>query len=106
MRLHTPFAAPAVALAAALAALAALTAAPPAWAAPFEIAIMPSRFELAAKSGARLGQTLDIHNVGTTPTEVSVRTLDWSYSPEGEIGTSTHCSPAVAAPGCCWSARR
>ncbi|SFQ56897.1 hypothetical protein SAMN05216567_12032 [Variovorax sp. OK605] len=98
MRLHTRFAAPAVALAAALAALAALTAAPPAWAAPFEIAIMPSRFELAAKSGARLGQTLDIHNVGTTPTEVSVRTLDWSYSPEGEIAYLDALQPGSCRP--------
>ena len=69
----------------ALLALAATTGCALAAAAPFEIAIMPSRFELSAKSGARLGQSLDIHNVGVTPTEVSVRTLDWSYSPEGEI---------------------
>ncbi len=69
----------------ALLALAATTGCALAAAAPFEIAIMPSRFELLAKSGARLGQSLDIHNVGVTPTEVSVRTLDWSYSPEGEI---------------------
>lgn len=82
----------------ALAALVALSAAPPAWAAPFEIAIMPSRFELSAKSGARLGQSLDIHNVGAAATEVSVRTIDWSYSPEGEISYLDPLQPGSCRP--------
>jgi hypothetical protein len=80
------------------AALAGVFAGMPASAAPFEIAIMPSRFELAAKSGARLGQTLDIHNVGTAVTEVSVRTLDWSYSPEGEISYLDALQPGSCRP--------
>jgi fimbrial chaperone protein len=59
---------------------------------------MPSRFELSAKSGARLGQSLDIHNVGLTPTEVSVRTLDWGYSPEGEISYLDALQPGSCRP--------
>lgn len=82
----------------ALLALAATAGCALAAAAPFEIAIMPSRFELSAKSGARLGQSLDIHNVGVTPTEVSVRTLDWSYSPEGEIAYLDALQPGSCRP--------
>ena len=48
-------------------------------AAPFEMAVSPSRFELTAKSGERLGQSIDLHNLGSAPTALSVRTLDWSY---------------------------
>lgn len=95
MRLLSTFA-PRLLLAATVAAASLSAAISPAWAAPFEIAIMPSRFELSAKSGARLGQSLDIHNVGNTATEVSVRTLDWRYSPEGEI---TYLDPLQ--PGSC-----
>ncbi len=54
-------------------------------AASFEIATTPSRFELASKSPNRLGQSVDLNNLGSAATEVSVRTLDWRYSPEGGI---------------------
>jgi fimbrial chaperone protein len=69
-----------------------------AFAAPFEIAISPSRFELASKSGTRLGQSLDIHNLGAAPTEVSLRTIDWSYSPEGNIGYHDELLPGSCRP--------
>lgn len=94
MRLHFPtFARRLLAVA-----LAMTCAASTAWAAPFEVAIMPSRFELSAKSGMRLGQSLDIHNVGNTVTEVSVRTLDWSYSAEGEIAYLDPLQPGSCRP--------
>lgn len=54
-------------------------------AAAFEVAISPSRFEISGKSAGRIGQSLNIFNVGTSTTEVSVRTLDWSYSDTGNI---------------------
>jgi hypothetical protein len=63
----------------------ALAAATPAFSAAFEVAISPSRFEVAGKAGGRIGQSLTIYNVGNTPTDVAIRTLDWSYSPEGQI---------------------
>lgn len=66
-------------------ALAGLCGTASALAAPFEIAISPSRYELSGKSASRVGQSLDIINVGRSATEVSVRTLDWSYSPEGGV---------------------
>jgi hypothetical protein len=55
------------------------------FAAPFEIAVSPARFEISGKSGARVGQSFDMYNVGKVANEVSIRTLDWSYSPEGGI---------------------
>lgn len=51
----------------------------------FEVAVSPSRFEVGGASGQRIGQSIDIHNVGTTATEVSLRTLDWRYSEDGNI---------------------
>ncbi|MDH6170605.1 fimbrial chaperone protein [Variovorax boronicumulans] len=67
-------------------------------AAPFEIAISPSRFEVAGKSGARVGQSLDIHNLGAASTEVAIRTIDWSYSPEGNIGYHDELLPGSCRP--------
>ena len=51
----------------------------------FEIGVAPSRFELDGKSGQRIGQTIDIHNVGRSSTEVSLRTLDWKLAPNGNL---------------------
>lgn len=67
-------------------------------AAPFEISAAPSRFELAAKGGARLGQAIDLQNVGSSPTEVAVRTIDWTYSPEGNIGYHDELLPESCRP--------
>lgn len=67
-------------------------------AAPFEVAVTPSRFELAGKAGTRLGQSLDIHNLAPTATEVAIRTIDWSYSPEGNIGYHDELMPGSCRP--------
>lgn len=69
-----------------------------AYAAPFEIAVAPSRFELTAKSGERLGQSLDIHNLGSSATAVSLRTLDWTYSPDGQITYHDELLPSSCRP--------
>ena len=53
---------------------------------PFEVAASPARFEISGKSGQRIGQSMDIYNVGAAATEVAVRTLDWTYSEDGKIG--------------------
>jgi fimbrial chaperone protein len=50
---------------------------------PFEVSISPSRFELSGKSSNRIGQSLDIVNLARASTELSVRTLDWTYSDAG-----------------------
>lgn len=73
-------------------------AAGPALAGPFEVAVAPSRFEISGKSTQRVGQSLDIHNLGGAPTEVSVRTLDWTYSPEGVVGYADELLPGSCRP--------
>lgn len=77
---------------------AALLAAGAVHAAPFEIAVSPSRFELSAQSGARLGQSLDIQNLSDRPSDVSVRTIDWQYSPEGDISYHDDLLPGSCRP--------
>ncbi|MFZ1385874.1 MAG: hypothetical protein WBP46_02890 [Thiolinea sp.] len=64
-----------------LSSLAALSA----QAGPFEVAVSPSRLELVANTSQRLGQSIDIQNIGKSPTELNIRTLDWTYSTEGQI---------------------
>ena len=65
---------------------------------PFEIAISPSRFELSGRNTQRLGQSLDIQNLGSSATELSVRTIDWSYSPEGHITYHDALQPGSCRP--------
>jgi fimbrial chaperone protein len=79
-------------------ALAAAALSVPATAASFEVAISPSRFEVSGKSGARVGQSLNIFNVGNAPTEVSVRTLDWTYSEEGNVTYHDELVPGSCRP--------
>lgn len=80
-----------------LAALA-LGTALPVHAGPFEIAVSPSRFEISGNSGQRVGQSFDIHNVGTAATEVMLRTLDWSYTPDGKITYYDELRPDSCRP--------
>lgn len=70
----------------------------PAMAGPFEIAVSPSRFEISGSSGKRVGQSFEIQNVGTTATEVSLRTLDWSYSPNGDVTYYDELRPGSCRP--------
>lgn len=65
---------------------------------PFEIAASPSRFEISGKSGVRVGQSLDIYNVGKLPAEVALRTLDWSYSTDGNISYFDELQPNSCRP--------
>ncbi|ARU06817.1 hypothetical protein CCO03_11790 [Comamonas serinivorans] len=53
--------------------------------AAFEVAVTPSRFELEGRSAQRMGQVLEIQNLGGAATQLSVRTLDWRYSAAGEL---------------------
>lgn len=78
---------------------AALTAtAMPAFSAPFEVAISPSRFEVSVKSAGRLGQSLNLFNLGNQVTDVSVRTLDWTYSEDGNITYHDELLPGSCRP--------
>ncbi len=64
----------------------------------FDIGVSPSRFEVSAKSGGRLGQTLEIFNQDSQPTELSVRTLDWEYSEKGELKFFDELRPGSCRP--------
>lgn len=64
----------------------------------FELAVSPSRFEVTANSGKRLGQSIELQNVGATPTEVSLRTLDWTYSADGNITYHDELLPNSCRP--------
>jgi len=70
----------------------------PALAGPFEVAVAPSRFEISGRNTQRIGQSIDIHNVGSGATEVSVRTIDWTYSPEGVIAYTDELLPGSCRP--------
>ena len=58
--------------------------APPARAA-FELAVSPSRIVVPGKPGERIGQSFNLTNVGRVPNEVALRTLDWSFSDDGNV---------------------
>ncbi|TXH75923.1 MAG: hypothetical protein E6Q85_04225 [Thiothrix sp.] len=70
----------------------------PAHAASFEVAVAPSRLELSANASQRLGQSLEIQNVGRSPTELNIRTLDWTYSSEGQISYHEELIPNSCRP--------
>jgi fimbrial chaperone protein len=65
---------------------------------PFEVAISPSRFELQGRNTQRIGQSLEIHNIGNEATEVSVRTIDWSYSEQGNVSYHDDLQPGSCRP--------
>ena len=66
--------------------------------AAFEIAVMPSRFELDGKSAQRIGQALELQNMGAAPTQLSIRTLDWRYSETGELSFHDELLPGSCRP--------
>lgn len=70
----------------------------PVHAVPFEIAAAPARFEISAKGGQRVGQSLDIHNVGTVSTDVALRTIDWTYTEDGKISYHDELLPDSCRP--------
>lgn len=47
--------------------------------ADFSFAISPPRFELAAKPGERLRQTIEITNASAAPASLLIRTADWTF---------------------------
>lgn len=67
-------------------------------AAPFEMSVSPSRYELSAAAGTRVGQVLELRNMGAAPVQLTVRTLDWTYSTEGEIGYHDELLPGSCRP--------
>ena len=67
-------------------------------AAPFEVAVSPSRFELTGNSGERLGQSIQIQNLGRSNTILRLRTLDWMYSAQGKVDYYEALQPGSCRP--------
>ena len=68
--------------------------------AEFAIAVAPPRFELEAKPGEHLRRTLEISNAGGRTSNLSVKTADWVYRPDGAVDfvdalASGSCRPWV-----------
>ncbi|MDB5941590.1 MAG: hypothetical protein JWQ13_1156 [Ramlibacter sp.] len=53
--------------------------------ADFSFAISPPRFELTAKPGERVRQTIEITNASTTPGTLLIRTADWTFRSDDTV---------------------
>ena len=67
-------------------------------AAPFEVAVSPSRTELVGKAGQRVGQSIQIYNVGVQVSSLSFRTMDWTLSDKGELKFHDELLPGSCRP--------
>lgn len=47
--------------------------------------ITPSRFELETKQGELLRRSFKLYNLSSRPQQFKVRTVEWQFSPEGQI---------------------
>ncbi|MBS3997418.1 MAG: hypothetical protein KGZ67_08790, partial [Hydrogenophaga sp.] len=65
---------------------------------PFEVAVSPSRTELNARAGQRVGQSLQLYNVGGQVSALSFRTMDWSLSEKGELKFHDELLPGSCRP--------
>jgi hypothetical protein len=66
--------------------------------ADFSFAISPPRFELVAKPGERLRQTIEITNVSTAAAALMVRTADWQFRPDDTVAFVDDIQPASCRP--------
>lgn len=65
---------------------------------PFEVAVSPTRLTINGDAGQRIGQSLKIYNLGAVPTALSFRTLDWSFTPTGELKFHDELLPGSCRP--------
>jgi fimbrial chaperone protein len=65
---------------------------------PFEVGAMPTRYILSGKSSSRIGQSLSVYNLGAAPTELALRTLDWTYSEDGNVSYHEALLPNSCRP--------
>lgn len=65
---------------------------------PFELGVSPSRFELTAKPGTRVGQSLTLQNISEQPSDIALRTLDWAMTPQGGITYQEDLAPGSCRP--------
>jgi hypothetical protein len=66
--------------------------------ADFLVAISPPRFELAAKPGDRLRQTVEITNASSNPSNLLVRTADWKLRADATVIFDDELQPGSCRP--------
>lgn len=66
--------------------------------ADFSFAISPPRFELVAKPGERLRQTIEITNVSAAASALMVRTADWQFRTDETVAFSDDIQPGSCRP--------
>jgi len=70
-----------------------------AWArADFAVAISPPRFELQARPGTVLRQTMEVTNASARPGTYRVRTADWTYAQDGTVEFVDDLAPGSCRP--------
>lgn len=66
--------------------------------AEFAVAISPPRFELEAKPGDVVRQTMEITNGAAQAAALSVKTADWTYEPDGGVNFREDLAPGSCRP--------
>jgi P pilus assembly chaperone PapD len=66
--------------------------------AEFAVAISPPRFELEAKAGDVVRQTMEITNGSAQAAALSVKTADWTYEPDGGVNFKEELAPGSCRP--------
>lgn len=64
--------------------------------AEFAVAVSPPRFELQARPGQVLRQTIEVSNASMAAGRYRLRTADWTYAPDGTV----HFRDDIAAGSC------
>lgn len=76
----------------------ALALAPLAGQAEFAVAISPPRFELEAKAGEVIRQTMEITNGAAQAGAYSLKTADWTYEQDGTVNFKDELAPGSCRP--------
>ena len=66
--------------------------------AEFAVAISPPRFELEAKAGDVVRQTMEITNGALQAAALSIKTADWTYEPDGGVNFRDDLAPGSCRP--------
>lgn len=66
--------------------------------ADFAVALSPPRFELEAKPGSVLRQTLEIANAGKDTVRLSIRSADWVFGQDGAVDFFEPLQPGSCRP--------
>lgn len=66
--------------------------------AEFAVAISPPRFEVEAKAGSLLRQTMEITNSSAQPAALTIKTADWTYEQDGAVNFNEELAAGSCRP--------